>query len=54
MARIDAAPEPEAPETADPRIPPRDRVVTRALIDRFARETRKRKVDIDAERALSA
>jgi crotonobetaine/carnitine-CoA ligase len=39
MARIDAAPEPEAPETADPRIPPRDRVVTRALIDRFARET---------------
>ncbi|RRH72400.1 AMP-binding protein [Falsigemmobacter faecalis] len=30
---------PAVPETTDPRIPARDRVVTRNLIDRFARET---------------
>ena len=29
---------PTAPETTDPRVPARDRVVTRDLIDRFARE----------------
>ena len=29
---------PTAPETTDPRVPPRDRVVTRDLIDRLARE----------------
>ncbi|MFP5460038.1 MAG: AMP-binding protein [Gammaproteobacteria bacterium] len=29
---------PQAPQAADPRIPPRDRVVTRELLDRWARE----------------
>ncbi|MGG7566833.1 AMP-binding protein [Rhodovulum sp. DZ06] len=35
---IDVEPAPQAPEIADPRIPPHDRVVTRALVDRWARE----------------
>ena len=37
-ARISVQPAPQAAEPADPRIPPRDRVVTRDLIDRLARE----------------
>lgn len=32
-------PGPERPETSDPRVPSRDRVVTRYLIDRLAKET---------------
>ena len=32
------APSPTAPETTDPRVPARNRVVTRDLIDRFAQE----------------
>ena len=37
-ARISVQPAPQAAQPADPRIPPRDRVVTRDLIDRLARE----------------
>jgi crotonobetaine/carnitine-CoA ligase len=33
-----AVPSPTVPETTDPRIPPRDRVITRNLIDRWAAE----------------
>ncbi len=35
---FDVAISPDSPETSDPRIPPRDRVVTRDLIDRHASE----------------
>lgn len=35
---FDVAESPQSPETTDPRIPPRDRVVTRDLIDRHASE----------------
>ncbi|MBU6271746.1 MAG: AMP-binding protein [Betaproteobacteria bacterium] len=35
---IEVAPVPERPETTDARIPPRDRVVTRALMERWVRE----------------
>lgn len=38
------APSPTAPETTDPRVPARNRVVTRDLIDRFAREAPDRTV----------
>jgi crotonobetaine/carnitine-CoA ligase len=37
-APFDVLPEPNRPETTDPRIPPRDRVVTRALMERWNRE----------------
>jgi crotonobetaine/carnitine-CoA ligase len=37
-APFDVLPEPTRPETTDPRIPPRDRVVTRALMERWNRE----------------
>ena len=35
---IDIAENPSKPETTDPRIPPRDQVVSRYLIDRWAKE----------------
>jgi crotonobetaine/carnitine-CoA ligase len=35
---LDVKPGPEAPETTDPRVPPRDRVVTRALMERWNAE----------------
>ncbi|MEI8305012.1 MAG: AMP-binding protein [Burkholderiales bacterium] len=35
---IEVAPTPERPETTDPRIPARERVVTRALMERWVRE----------------
>jgi crotonobetaine/carnitine-CoA ligase len=37
-APFDVLPEPTRPETTDSRIPPRDRVVTRALMERWNRE----------------
>ena len=36
--RFDLRPGPDAPETTDPRVPPRDRVVVRYLMERWNRE----------------